>query len=97
VTPVIFTEEARADVLEAFRWYEEQRGGLGLVYRAALDAAVERIARAPGSFAIQYRDLRRVLVERFPYAVFYRAYPDRILIVAVVHGRRHPRIWQSRG
>jgi toxin ParE1/3/4 len=96
VTPVILTLEARADALEACRWCEEQHVGLGLVYRSALDGAVERISRTPESFAIQYRDLRRVLVERFPYAVFYRVYPDVILIVAILHGRRDPRVWQKR-
>jgi plasmid stabilization system protein ParE len=97
VTAVLFTVEARADALGAFEWYEEQRIGLGSVYRAALDAALERIAREPTSFAVQYRDLRRVLIDRFPYAVFYRVYPELVLVVAVVHGRRHPRAWQRRG
>jgi hypothetical protein len=53
VTPVVFAEEARTDALEAFGWYEEQRTGLGLVFREALDAAMERISREPGSFRIQ--------------------------------------------
>src|SRR4051812_21178535 len=97
VSPVVFAEEARADALEAFSWYDERRKGLGLVFRAALDVAVARISREPESFPIQYRDLRRVLVERFPYAVFYRVYADTVLVVAVVHGRRHPRVWKSRG
>jgi hypothetical protein len=30
----------------------------------------------------------RVLLRHYPYAVIYRAYPDRIEILAVPHGRR---------
>lgn len=66
---VLFSEEAQADALDAFSWYEGQRLGLGGQFRDALDVAVERIAEAPLSYAIQYRDLRRALVRRFPYAI----------------------------
>jgi plasmid stabilization system protein ParE len=35
-------------------------------------------------------------VRRFPYSVFYRVEADRIVVLAVFHGRRNPRIWQAR-
>ena len=44
---VIFRREARADVLEAFRWYEKQESGFGTAFRAALHAAIERIGEHP--------------------------------------------------
>jgi plasmid stabilization system protein ParE len=37
-----------------------------------------------------------VLVRRFPYAIYFHAMPDEIVVLAVIHGRRHPRRWQSR-
>jgi plasmid stabilization system protein ParE len=40
--------------------------------------------------------MRRALVRRFPYAIYFRAAPDEIVVLAVIHGRRHPRHWQSR-
>jgi len=33
---------------------------------------------------------------RFPYLVFFKLYRDEILIVACIHERRNPAIWQSR-
>jgi plasmid stabilization system protein ParE len=96
VTEIIFEPEAEADVLNAFAWYENQRRGLGLLFRGALDAALERIEREPLAFPVQYRALRRVLVDRFPYAIYFRAYPTVVTVVAVVHGRRDPNAWQQR-
>ena len=96
VPSVIFASEAEADALEAFTWYEGQREGLGVQFRDAVDSAVARIAEAPLAYAVQYRDLRRVLVRRFPYALYYRVYPSVVVVVAVVHGRRHPRVWRRR-
>jgi plasmid stabilization system protein ParE len=35
-------------------------------------------------------------VKRFPYVVYYRVHPDRIEVIAVLHGSRHPRTWRGR-
>jgi plasmid stabilization system protein ParE len=43
-----------------------------------------------------YRDVRRALVRRFPYAIYYRVEPERIAVIAIHHGKRDPRHWQSR-
>ena len=40
---VIFRREARADALDAYRWYEKQEPGLGAEFREELRATVERI------------------------------------------------------
>ena len=72
MTPVEFEPEAVADAVAAYEWYEGQREGLGRRFRAALDVAVFRIAEGPTTFPVCHRDLRRVLVERFPYAIYYR-------------------------
>lgn len=96
MTPVIFLPEARAEAVDSFRWYEERRAGLGAVFRNELDAAIIRIAEAPQTFAVYYKDLRRVLVRRFPYAVYYRTYPDLVVIVGVFHGKRDPNALRRR-
>jgi plasmid stabilization system protein ParE len=90
VIPVIFSLEARSEALDAFHWYEERRQGLGAAFRVELDAAIDGVASGPESFPIHYRDLRRVLVRRFPYAVYYRIYPELVIVVAVFHGKRNP-------
>jgi toxin ParE1/3/4 len=96
VSRVILLPEAREDVLEAFGWYEKERRGLGKVFRAALNQAIRRIRTTPFAAQIVYRDLRRVIVQRFPYGVFYRVMPQAIVVVAVVHGHRAPTAWMRR-
>jgi len=93
---VVFLAEARAEALDAFQWYEDQRAGLGVVFRAALDDAIKRVRLAPFTYPIQYRDLRRTIVYRFPYGVFYRIVADTVVVVGVIHARRHPREWRRR-
>ena len=94
--PARLSDDARADVLEAFAFYEERRAGLGTRFREQLDHAILRITQDPARYPVVYRDLRRRLVERFPYAVYYREFPDVIFIVAVMHGRQNPERWKLR-
>jgi toxin ParE1/3/4 len=84
------------DALAAYRWYENQRSGLGRVFQKALDQVINSLCEKPRSYPVVLRDARRALLKRFPYMVFYREYDDAIVIVAVMHGKRNPETWQRR-
>jgi plasmid stabilization system protein ParE len=88
--------EAEADLAEARRWYEERRQGLGADFLLCVEDALEKIRRNPAIYPVVYKDVRRAVVRRFPYGVFYRVVGQRIIVLGVFHGRRHPRSWQSR-
>jgi hypothetical protein len=68
---------AEADIDTAFAWYESQREGLGLEFLTAVEATLALIQRSPDQFPRVHRDVRRALVRRFPYAVFYLSTPQR--------------------
>jgi toxin ParE1/3/4 len=87
---------AEADIDTAFAWYESQREGLGLEFLTAVEATLALIQRSPDQFPRVHRNVRRALVRKFPYAVFYLSTPQRVSVIACVHARRHPRRWQSR-
>jgi plasmid stabilization system protein ParE len=96
VTRVVVRPEAETDLQSAFDWYEQRRVGLGMAFREAVNGTIARIAESPRAYPVRYRELRRALVQRFPYAVYYRPNDDVIVVVAVVHGSRHERVWKSR-
>lgn len=93
---VIVRGEARRDVIEAYRWYEDRSPGLGLRFRDALDATITRARQNPVGYQVLFRELRRALVRRLPYAVFFRDHAEVVVIVAVLHMRRSPDVWRSR-
>jgi toxin ParE1/3/4 len=88
--------EAEAELDEAFTWYEGRSAGLGSEFLRAVRAAFALIRRNPEQCPHVRGDIRRALVRRFPYAVYYVVEPDQVSVVAVVHTRQHPRRWQSR-
>jgi plasmid stabilization system protein ParE len=93
---VVFSSEAEADALSAFDFYEERSEGLGGRFRDHVGVALSRIQQSPEQSPIVYRNARRRLVERFPYAIIYRLYPGLVYVVALMHARQNPAAWKRR-
>lgn len=91
-----FRREAVKDANDAFKWYEEQRVGLGWEYNAELKAALERIEKNPQLPRVFYRKARKIKLRRFPYLVVYLLTAEEIMVVAVIHGSRNPGILRRR-
>ena len=88
--------EAVQDLAESARWYEEQRPGLGQEFLDQALATFAAIAERPLASSTVYGSLRRALLHRFPFGVFYFVDSDGAVVVGVLHGSRHPRRWKSR-
>ena len=81
------------DLAGGYRWYEEQSAGLGEEFLAAVDASFDEIEQFPEMFAYVRGKVRRAIINRFPYAVFYHVEPKQIVVLAVLHTARDPRLW----
>jgi toxin ParE1/3/4 len=81
---------------EARDWYESKRDGLGDEFLGLLGGTFDRIELNPFQYPIIHKTLRRALVDRFPYGVFYRIEESRIGVVAVLHTSRDPKLWKIR-
>lgn len=93
---VRFAPEAAADATAGFRWYEEQRPGLGSQFLDCVLVCLQRVRRAPELHARVRGEFRRALVRRFPYAVFYELVDQTVTVYGIVHTARDPAKWQSR-
>lgn len=94
--PLVFHPDVQDEVEEAHRWYEQQRAGLGDQFLEALDQLYPHLQATPEMHRVIYQSVRRSLLGRFPYAVYYRVHSDRVEVIAVQHCRRDPSSWQSR-
>src|SRR4051812_5529429 len=88
---VVFRPEAKAEAIEARDWYESRAPGLGGEFVTALEVALAMVLRNPEAFAAIERDLRRVILRKFPYSLVFRQEAGRIIVFAVFHHRRAPR------
>ncbi|MFO8029651.1 MAG: type II toxin-antitoxin system RelE/ParE family toxin, partial [Cyclonatronaceae bacterium] len=65
---LILTEKAEKDLDDAYHWYEKQEPGLGKQVIRCIDAKIANINRHPLHHpVVQNENVRRALVNRFPY------------------------------
>lgn len=94
--PVAYLPEARDDVDVAYTQYESRSPGLGDQLLEALRERLAQIADSPELYGVVHQDVRAAPLRQFPYVVYYRAETDRVLVIAVQHGRRKSSTWQGR-
>ncbi len=93
---LVFRPEIRDELDEAYNWYEQKKVGLGDEFLDCIDELLDRICLMPQSYPIVYRDVRRAIIKRFPYAIYYRLVSSRIIVTAIFHSHRNPKSWQRR-
>ncbi len=94
--PVVYLPEARTDVDAAYASYEQRQTGLGERFLEQLRLRVEGIAGNPALYANLRDGVRAGPLRRFPYVVYYQWEAGTVFILAVLHGHRDPKAWQSR-
>jgi toxin ParE1/3/4 len=97
VKPVLIHSKAQVELGEAVRYYESQKQALGLDFQSEVERAVARLQQAPQTGSpYKETDLRRYLVRRFPYIIFYAELEEFIWVVAIAHTKRKPNYWRRR-
>ncbi len=86
---VVFRASANAQVVDAQTWYDQQRPGLGAEFARSLESAITRVARNPFAAPAVHQEVRRVLLKRFPYSVFYTAEGDNLVVLSCLHTRQN--------
>ena len=75
---------------EAVAFYNERVAGLGDEFLETVQRAAQVIAENPETWPAVAGDVRRYVLRRFPYGLFYSIESDFVLILAVMHLRRRP-------
>ena len=88
---VIYLPESEQDLKEIFEWYEEQQEGLGETFLMAVGGMTNHLRSYPERWRVVVGNTRKALMRRFPYSVYYNLKDEEtILIVAIIHEKRHP-------
>lgn len=81
---------AELDIAEAQVWYDNQRPGLGTEFHSEISRIFAVLADTPLIYPVLYRDVRRALIHRFPYLLWYRAVSKDVSVLACTHARQDP-------
>ena len=93
---VVLRPEVEAEITRAYLWYKRRSPSAGSAFLRAIDGCIEAIRDNPERYPVVYGRARRVLLPRFPYALYVGEQDSQVLVVACCHTRRRPSRWQSR-
>lgn len=83
--------EAEAELTEAHAWYEKRVRGLGGDFLLCAEAIFHAITRSPQQYPLIFKETRRAILHRFPYAIFFVVDDRRVTVLAVFHAKRDPK------
>lgn len=93
---VVFRRVAKLELYDAISWYDEREEGLGHRFRLAISQQLERVAESPDQFAYIREPVRRAVLRRFPYSIYFLSETDRVVVLAIFHVKRSPQRLEGR-
>ena len=94
--PVILRPAADADIQATYDELEQSQAGLGDRFVARLREVLERIEAMPEMYGLVWQDVRAARLKQFRHLVYFVVFPDRVEVLAVMHGSRQASAWRSR-
>ena len=86
-----------AELRQIRRYYEDRSPGLGTEFIGEFERQVLALAATPERWRVVTADVRRCLMRRFPYVIYFRQIDrQRLRVTVVKHQRRHPDIGHER-
>ena len=86
---IAILEEAREDLIQGFRFYENQEPGPGTYFLDCLFSDIDSLLVYAGIHSVTYA-YHRCLSKRFPFAIYYSLEGELVRVYAVLDCRRNP-------
>ena len=91
----------KVELLEATRYYLKVSSELASDFVDRVESALHSVNNEPQRFprletVKTDREIRRVLLGRFPYLVVYEVLDKKPYVLAIAHARRRPEYWLGR-
>ena len=87
---VVVLRGAESDLQSAFNHYEDKAEGLGEEFLLAIDGSLTAVGQFPEMARVYHKTIRRLVISRFPYGIFYAVEGQRIIVHAVLDLRQDP-------
>jgi len=91
-----FSRLAREELREAKRYYNDLQKDLGEQLKAEAQAAANSILHNPLAWQVELGEIRRFLLNRFPYKILYMIDGEKIVVIAFMHQHQAPDYWIDR-
>ncbi len=93
---LILLNEAEIEMQQAYDWYEEKSIGLGDDFMLCIDSKMQAILRTPLIYQKVYKNIRRAVIRRFPYCIFFIKEDNVIQILSIFHAHKNPMTFRNK-
>ena len=93
---VLLGDGAEGDLIEIVAWLEEEQSGTGRLFKEELLACVSAVEIFPLMHPEIRSGIRRAVLKRYRYAVYYKVESDQVEILEIVHTSRKRDHWEIR-
>lgn len=94
IRQLVVRRRAEKQAALARDWYDDQVDGLGDQFIGELEKAILKAHNNPFHYQLIHKKIQRVLLRRFPYALFFVTEEQRVVILAVLRQSESPKKWQ---
>ncbi len=93
---IILTAAAEAHFDSIAHWYDHREPNLSVRFEAEVYKTLFRIARFPLAYECVWVSVRRAVMNRFRYYIYFTFDARRVFVWAIVHQRRDDPVWLER-
>ena len=90
-----FLPEVEDDAIGGYGWYETKSPGLGEEFLRMFYACAGDLSRNSLLYRKVYGEIRRRLLRRFPYAIYFMVKGEHVIVTGLFHCARDPRIVET--
>ncbi len=87
---------AKSELDDAVKYYNLQVDGLGNRYKNEAQSTIKRMSIFPMAYIEVRSQVRRCIMHKFPYSIYYSIQENMVLILAIAHQHRKPDYWIKR-
>lgn len=89
------SNEAEVDFDKSYEFYYEESPKVADAYFKSINLAFDYIKQNPTSFPMVHKDIRKYVVQKFPFVIYYRLLESTVQVIAIFHTSRRPEIWND--
>lgn len=85
---IVISEEAEIQIFEAILYYSKISESLSEKFNKKLIETIDYLSENPEYFQNRYREIRIVLIKKFPYSVHYIIKNNTVFVLKVLHQKQ---------
>jgi plasmid stabilization system protein ParE len=90
------SKEAEEDFDNSYYYYAKESQKVADNFLKQVDSSFVQILKNPEGYVLAIVEIRKYVMKKYPFVIYYRVQEAIIQIVAIFHSSRNPEIWKER-